>query len=382
MKKRKIINVLLVSALLPMTACSQHDDVGDQSARQELLLTASQQTAVPETMTRAADGLYTAATGFDGDGTEQVRVFFNSTSSDFPVGRKDNSGVSTLHGGKLYYPVATRGIEPLYAVCPAASAEQYMHTVLYDQTTEENYKKSDLMYATTTVNLAENRQTSVHKLTFQHQMVKLKVIITKSSDIQQVTRVVVKNVYRCVPIVPKSTELQQIDPVSVEDQDNILVFSGEQTDDEAHTYCVLFPAQAWDYENFLEVTGDGRTISYRLTKDDWMPGHEYTMRVDVTAAYLGMSVIIADWQEDGTLFLLPEDKMALMYIPDQTYTGAPIVPNPIVVAYNNVILTEGTDYRLKFSNNTEVGTATVTAVGMNTYSGKTATITFNIVAAP
>ena len=53
-----------------------------------------------------------------------------------------------------------------------------------------------------------------------------------------------------------------------------------------------------------------------------------------------------------------------------------------MVAYNNVILTEGTDYRLKFSNNTEVGTATVTAVGMNTYSGKTATITFNIVAAP
>ena len=375
----KIYKLFGAMALLLSTACSQHDA---QDAQQPLQLTASQQTAVSATMTRAADGLYTAATGFNGNDTEQVRVYFNNLTADYTIGRKDNNNVSTLHGAVMYYPIANTGNVPLYAVYPAASAAVDKHIVLYDQTTEENYKKSDLMYATTTVNLAENRQTSVHKLTFQHQMVKLKVIVTKSSDIQQVTRVVVKNVLRSVPVTPTATELEQIDPITDNDQDNILVFSGEQTDDAAHTYCVLFPAQAWDYENFLEVTGDGRTISYRLTKDDWMPGHEYTMRVDVTAAYLGMSVIIADWQEDGTLFLLPEDKMALMYIPDQTYTGAPIVPNPIVVAYNNVILTEGTDYRLKFSNNTEVGTATVTAVGMNTYSGKTATITFNIVAAP
>ena len=382
MKYMKITNVFLVSVSLLVTACSQHDNADSQAARQELQLTATQQSPTVGTLTRAADGIYTATSGFDGDGMEQVRVYFNNTTADYTVGRADNAQISTLHSATLYYPVENRGILPLYAVYPATSADQTLHTVAYDQTTPEGYKQSDLMFAYQTVNLAENRQSTIHQFDFQHQMVKLRIIVTKATDIQTVSRVVVKNVLRSVPIEPTPTALNQIAPISDNDQDNILAFSGEQTDDEAHTYCVLFPAQAWDYENFLEVTGDGRTVSYRLTKNDWVPGHEYTMRVDVTAAYLGMSVIIADWQDDGSLFLLPENRMAFMPIDDQTYTGSEIIPAPIVVAYNNIILQEGTDYRLRFSNNTEIGTATVTAVGINSYSGKTATTVFNIVAAP
>ena len=70
-------------------------------------------------------------------------------------------------------------------------------------------------------------------------------------------------------------------------------------------------------------------------------------------------------------------------IPDQKYTGAPIEP-AVTVKVNGTTLTEGTDYKLGFANNTNPGTATVTVTGMGTeaagyYGEKTAN--FKIAAA-
>ena len=45
-------------------------------------------------------------------------------------------------------------------------------------------------------------------------------------------------------------------------------------------------------------------------------------------------------------------------IPDQTYTGSEITPEPLVVA-GSLDLTKGTDYEYSYTNNTNVGTATV-----------------------
>ena len=45
-------------------------------------------------------------------------------------------------------------------------------------------------------------------------------------------------------------------------------------------------------------------------------------------------------------------------VPDQTYTGSAITPEPLVVA-GSLSLTKGTDYEYSYENNTDVGTATV-----------------------
>ena len=70
-------------------------------------------------------------------------------------------------------------------------------------------------------------------------------------------------------------------------------------------------------------------------------------------------------------------KLDIANIPDVTYTGSAIKPF-ISVKYGNAILKEGTDYSLKFSNNTKVGTASVTITGMGRYEGSV-TKTFKIV---
>jgi hypothetical protein len=66
-------------------------------------------------------------------------------------------------------------------------------------------------------------------------------------------------------------------------------------------------------------------------------------------------------------------------IADQAYTGQAITPNP-VVTLGSATLTEGTDYTAVYSNNTNVGKATLTITGIGAYTG-TESATFNIVKA-
>ena len=54
-------------------------------------------------------------------------------------------------------------------------------------------------------------------------------------------------------------------------------------------------------------------------------------------------------------------------VPDQTYTGSAITPEPLVIA-GSLSLTKGTDYVYSYTNNTNVGTATVRATFQGTYA--------------
>ena len=64
-------------------------------------------------------------------------------------------------------------------------------------------------------------------------------------------------------------------------------------------------------------------------------------------------------------------------IPDQTYTGKALTPNPNI-QYNGARLKKGTDYSVKYTSNTSVGTAKCTIVGKGSYEGQK-TVSFRIV---
>lgn len=64
-------------------------------------------------------------------------------------------------------------------------------------------------------------------------------------------------------------------------------------------------------------------------------------------------------------------------IPDQLYTGSDIRP-AVTVTVNNVTLRQSTDYTVYYSNNRNIGTATVTITGRGNYTG-TRTTTFRII---
>ena len=65
-------------------------------------------------------------------------------------------------------------------------------------------------------------------------------------------------------------------------------------------------------------------------------------------------------------------------IPDQAYSGNAITP-PVSISYLGKPLTEGLDYTVQYSDNTEPGVATITVTGKGDYYGTKKEIPFNIV---
>lgn len=66
-------------------------------------------------------------------------------------------------------------------------------------------------------------------------------------------------------------------------------------------------------------------------------------------------------------------------IPDQAYTGKAITPNVTITDGSGTVLVKGTDYNVSYSNNVNIGTASVTITGIGNYAGQKKEMSFNIV---
>ena len=356
--------IIYISALLFLTGC-QTDKADDprQDGLVPVTLTASQGCilSISGGMTRAADGLYSASSGFSG--TESVRVFMNSSSSssDYTVG-SPTAGVSSLTGGSLYYPPS--GDITLFAVYPAASASS--HTVAYNQTSDDNYKASDLMYAKKTV--AQADKAAAQNLVFAHQLVKLKLNINKGAGITSVTEVKMKNVKRTVSVAPTTSSAGVGSATSTDDEngDNILIFSGSNTSSETQTYVCVFPAQAWNNTDFITVTADSKTVTYQLDRSTWTAGAEYELTFHLNAVALNTTISITGWTDSNpSVVVNPSANTGLTLTIDniaaQTYTGSALTP-AVTVKAGETTLAVNTDYELRWDNNTNAGFATQTFV--------------------
>ena len=75
-------------------------------------------------------------------------------------------------------------------------------------------------------------------------------------------------------------------------------------------------------------------------------------------------------QTFATYNITPADisKTEIADITPQTYTGSELKPSPIIT-FNGVELVEDVDYTISYSNNINVGTATITITGMGNFTG-------------
>ena len=74
----------------------------------------------------------------------------------------------------------------------------------------------------------------------------------------------------------------------------------------------------------------------------------------------------------------PAKTITVAEIPDQTYTGKAITP-AVTVTDGVKTLVKGKDYIVSYSDNVEIGTATVVVTGIGDYEGVSKIVTFNIV---
>ena len=92
---------------------------------------------------------------------------------------------------------------------------------------------------------------------------------------------------------------------------------------------------------------------------------EFRVPYDGETGYYDITMTEADNGKWSVSILKTVGQMDV--VPDQTYTGSAITPEPTVIA-GSLSLTKGTDYTYSYTNNTNVGTATVRATFRGTYA--------------
>ncbi len=126
----------------------------------------------------------------------------------------------------------------------------------------------------------------------------------------------------------------------------------------------------------LSLTLDGEALESGVDYDwhasaDMVDAGTYEVTFEGKGAYTGT--------KKTSFRILPAEVSAasIAEIPSQNRTGSALKPE-LALTFNGRPMTLGSDYTLKYANNVDPGTATVTVTGMGNFTG-TATTTFQIV---
>lgn len=149
---------------------------------------------------------------------------------------------------------------------------------------------------------------------------------------------------------------------------SIANFKVDAIGDQTYTGSAITPPVVIsDGENTLVVTTD-----YTLSYEDNINVGKATVTITGEGNYSGTK------KENFTIIAKSIADLTVKPIADQTYTGSAITP-AIEIKYGGLTLVEGVDYTVVYTNNINVGTATVTVTGKGNYSG-TKKFSFTIVA--
>jgi len=151
-------------------------------------------------------------------------------------------------------------------------------SVLADQSTDANYRSSDLMFAATTINKAFPTSSGV--LTFAHKMAKVKINVTTNGV--SVTKVQLRGIKRRVSFTPSSGAVGAAETIAGET--TVTAYSGSTTTDFSCT--ALVPEQSVNASDvFVAVTTAGNIRLYKMPSTVTLTaGSEYTYNAVVKAA--------------------------------------------------------------------------------------------------
>ncbi|MBO5641345.1 MAG: hypothetical protein J5900_02805 [Prevotella sp.] len=147
------------------------------------------------------------------------------------------------------------------------------------------------------------------------------------------------------------------------------------------------------YDGVTTVNIQNREMSYKIRKYEGNTYYKFLLDNNTYDANIPYAGGTGEFYESGnpTNFVVPYDGETGYYditmtdtgngkwsvsilktvavmdaVPDQTYSGSAITPEPLVIA-GSLSLTKGTDYVYSYTNNTNVGTATVRATFQGDY---------------
>ena len=130
-----------------------------------------------------------------------------------------------------------------------------------------------------------------------------------------------------------------------------------------------YDEQDYDYKDLsIDNNVDQASIPYAGGTGTFSYGNATEFRINDENGEAGFYDITMNDAGGGKWSVSILKTVAVMdAVPDQTYTGSEITPEPLVMA-GSLTLVKNQDYEYSYSNNTEIGTAKVRVVFLNTYA--------------
>lgn len=295
MKKNMIFAAI---AALALTACSNDDEikVGGDNA---ILLTSSLNVAE----TRAATDIQTSA--FDAGETVDVYITenepgTNETHYNQPIlATTKTGGALDLQDGPYYYPTSGNGVN-IYALYPATAATGELFTIKEDQSTDANYKASDLMYGKPATNNPVSPSANAVDIQFSHLLSKVTINLIAGANVTSLDGAKVE----LLGVKPSTTLTAGINGHSITaasgDATPITVMTATET--VISGSAIIVPQTL--PEMFLQVTLDGATLTGKLASGapELTAGYAYTydITVNMRGGALEIEGSITPWTDGGT----------------------------------------------------------------------------------
>jgi len=278
------------------------------------------------------------------------------------------SGAMTPPSPKPYYPTGSTNIDIL-AYYPSTAGNSSNFDVQADQTTDANYKASDLMVATVT---NQAKTTSTVALAFQHKMAKLVVTATKGDGVNKIQTITLKNVKRRVSFTNTSGAVGSATTISGS-TDVTLFKSGTGT---SGTGAALIPAQTITGDVIAIETDQGTAVYNVPAGKAFAANTKYTISVTVNRTAVG-AVNSITWGSSASLTIQPTVEAVL---PDRTpagvnavdlglYVGGADSGKKLLWADRNIGATSVTDYGLYFAWGDVIGRSGAVSSGTTAADG-------------
>ena len=294
MKKNMIFAAI---AALALTACSNDDEikVGGDNA---ILLTSSLNVAE----TRAATNIQTSA--FDAGETVDVYITENNggnnpTTYPQPIEYSTAAGGALTVGTQYYYPTSGNGVN-IYALYPATAATGELFTIKEDQSADDNYKASDLMYGKPATNNPVSPSANAVDIQFSHLLSKVTINLIAGANVTSLDGAKVE----LLGVKPSTTLTAGINGHSITaasgDATPITVMTATETVTSGSA--IIVPQTL--PEMFLQVTLDGATLTGKL--DSGTPvltagnAYTYNITVNMRGGALEIEGSITPWDDGGT----------------------------------------------------------------------------------
>ena len=280
------------------------------------------------------------------------------------------SGTMTPPSPKPYYPTGSTNIDIL-AYYPSTAGKSSNFDVNADQTSDTNYKASDLMVATKT---NQAKTTSTVSLAFQHKMAKLVVTATKGDGVNGIKTITLKNVKRRVSFTNTSGDVGSAQTIS--GATDVIVFKGGSDTNASGIGAALIPAQTIT-GNILEIETDQGTATYSVASPGktFNANTKYTVSVTVNRTAVGITNTIS-WGNSASLTVQATRDNApdgVKLVDLNLYVGGGTSGPKLLWANMNVGATTETGYGTYFawgetSGLTEGGTNIKTYYSWTTYA--------------